>query len=71
MTIEPTQPTVKNPPEQFAGDVWPDIIASPHEAGQWMTVATVRFASGAGKGITDAEYAGPVTAAVTGSRSTR
>ncbi len=47
MIIEPTQPTVKNPPEQFAGDVWVDIIAFPHEPGQRTTVATVRFAPGA------------------------
>ncbi len=47
MNIEPTQPTVKNPPAQFAGDVWVDMIAVPHEANQRMTVAMVRFAPGA------------------------
>ncbi|MFF1572292.1 cupin domain-containing protein [Leifsonia sp. NPDC058292] len=47
MNIEPTQPTAKNPPEQFAGDVWLDVIAVPHEGDQRMTVATVRFAPGA------------------------
>lgn len=47
MNIEPTIPTSKNPPEQFAGDVWLDPIALPHEAGQRMIVATVRFAPGA------------------------
>ncbi|RFA16607.1 cupin [Subtercola boreus] len=47
MNIEPQGPTVKNPPEQFAGDVWLDVIAAPHEADQRMTVATVRFAPGA------------------------
>jgi quercetin dioxygenase-like cupin family protein len=47
MQIEPRKPTVKNPPEQFAGDVWLDTIAVPHEADQRMVVATVRFAPGA------------------------
>ncbi|WP_396599701.1 cupin domain-containing protein [Frigoribacterium sp. R86507] len=47
MNIEPATPTSKNPPEQFAGDVWLDPIAVPHEDGQHMTVATVRFAPGA------------------------
>jgi quercetin dioxygenase-like cupin family protein len=47
MHIEPVTPTVKNPPEQFAGDVWLDLIAVPHESDQRMTVATVRFAPGA------------------------
>lgn len=47
MQIEPAKPTAKNPPEQFAGDVWLDVIAAPHEADQRMTVATVRFAPGA------------------------
>lgn len=47
MQIEPQKPTVKNPPEQFAGDVWLDIIAVPHTEDQRMTVATVRFAPGA------------------------
>jgi quercetin dioxygenase-like cupin family protein len=47
MNIEPTQASVKNPPEQFAGDVWLDMIAVPHEPDQRMTVAVVRFAPGA------------------------
>lgn len=47
MHIEPEKPTVKNPPEQFAGDVWLDVIAAPHTEDQRMTVATVRFAPGA------------------------
>jgi len=47
VNIEPTEPTSKNSPEQFAGDVWLDMIAVPHEDGQHMTVATVRFAPGA------------------------
>ena len=33
MNIEPRTPTAKNPPEQFAGDVWLDLIAVPHERG--------------------------------------
>ena len=47
MNIEPAVPTTKNPAEQFAGDVWLDPIAMPHEANQTMVVATVRFAPGA------------------------
>jgi quercetin dioxygenase-like cupin family protein len=47
MNIEPKIPTTKNPPEQFAGDVWLDPIALPHEAGQRAVVAKVRFAPGA------------------------
>lgn len=47
MNIEPTKPTTKNPPEQFAGDVWVDTIAAPHHADQRMTVAIVKFAPGA------------------------
>ncbi len=47
MQIEPRTPTVKNPPEQFAGDVWVETIVSPHEDGQHATAALVRFAPGA------------------------
>ena len=47
MEIEPTKPTTKNPPEQFAGDVWLDPITAPHEKDQRMVVAKVRFAPGA------------------------
>ncbi|KNH18509.1 cupin [Arthrobacter sp. ZBG10] len=47
MNIEPSTPTAKNPPAQFAGDVWLDVIAAPHEADQRMVVATVKFAPGA------------------------
>lgn len=47
MNLEPATPTTKNPPEQFVGDVWLDMIAVPHQNGQHMTVATVRFAPGA------------------------
>lgn len=47
MNIEPTTPTVKNPPEQFVGDVWVDSIAAPHDPDQRMTVAIVKFAPGA------------------------
>ncbi len=44
MHIEPRTPTVKNPPEQFAGDVWVEPIVTPHEDGQHATAALVRFA---------------------------
>ncbi|GAA1917883.1 cupin domain-containing protein [Microbacterium aoyamense] len=47
MNIEPSAPTTKGPSERFAGDVWVDQIASPHESGQRMVVALVRFAPGA------------------------
>ena len=47
MNIEPSTAPVKNPPEQFIGDVWVDTIAAPHESDQRMVVATVRFAFGA------------------------
>ncbi|QHC57619.1 cupin domain-containing protein [Rathayibacter sp. VKM Ac-2760] len=47
MNIEPTTPSVKNPPEQFAGDVWLDTIVVPHDADQRTTMARVRFAPGA------------------------
>jgi len=39
--------TVKNPPEQFTGDVWVDPIVSPQNDDQRATVAMVRFAPGA------------------------
>lgn len=38
---------MKNPPERFAGDVWLDVLAVPHEADQRATMAKVRFAPGA------------------------
>ncbi|GAA5069277.1 (R)-mandelonitrile lyase [Nocardia callitridis] len=47
MEILPKTPTVKNPPEQFTGDVWLDPIAGPREPGQRMVVGKVRFAPGA------------------------
>lgn len=47
MEVVERRPTVKNPPEQFTGDVWLDPIASPREEGQRMIVARVRFAPGA------------------------
>ena len=47
MQIDPRQPTTKNPPERFTGDVWLDPIAHPREEGQRMVVAKVRFAPGA------------------------
>jgi quercetin dioxygenase-like cupin family protein len=47
MNIEPTAPSVKNPPEMFVGDVWLDPIVAPHDADQRTTVGLVRFAPGA------------------------
>lgn len=47
MDITPKPPTVKNPPEQFTGDVWLDMIASPQNENQRMIVAKVRFVPGA------------------------
>ena len=47
MHIRPKPPTVKNPPEQFTGDVWFDVIASPQDENQRMVVGIVRFAPGA------------------------
>jgi quercetin dioxygenase-like cupin family protein len=47
MTVQPRRPTVKNPPEWFTGDVWLDVLASPQQEGQTMTVGVVRFAPGA------------------------
>ena len=47
MQIVPKKPTVKNPPEQFTGDVWLDAIASPQQEGDRMTVVKVRFLPGA------------------------
>ncbi len=47
MQIDPHHPTVKNPPEQFTGDVWLDSITSPREENQLAVAAKVRFAPGA------------------------
>jgi quercetin dioxygenase-like cupin family protein len=47
MQIRLKPPTVKNPPEQFTGDVWFDVIASPQAEDQRMVVGLVRFAPGA------------------------
>ena len=47
MEIDLRPATVKNPPEQFTGDVWLDTIARPRAEGQRMVVARVRFAPGA------------------------
>jgi quercetin dioxygenase-like cupin family protein len=47
MHIRPKPPTVKNSPEQFTGDVWFDVIASPQDENQRMVVGIVRFAPGA------------------------
>jgi quercetin dioxygenase-like cupin family protein len=47
MRIQEKRPTVKNPPEYFTGDVWLDMIATPQDPGQRMSVGKVRFAPGA------------------------
>ena len=47
MDIRPKPPTVKNPPEQFTGNVWFDVIVSPQDETQRMVVGLVRFAPGA------------------------
>ena len=47
MQIQPKPPTVKNPPEQFTGDVWFDVIATPQDENQRMVVGLVRFAPNA------------------------
>jgi len=47
MQIRLKPPTLKNPPEQFTGDVWFDVIASPQAEDQRMVVGLVRFAPGA------------------------
>ena len=47
MDLDPRPATVKNPPEQFTGDVWMDALAAPRTAGQRMLVVKVRFAPGA------------------------
>jgi hypothetical protein len=31
MNIEPSAPTIKNPPAQFAGDVWGDFLGTPRD----------------------------------------
>ncbi len=46
MRVLDTAPTAKNPPEQFAGDVWLDVLATPQEGDQRATMAKVRFAPG-------------------------
>jgi quercetin dioxygenase-like cupin family protein len=47
MVILPKQPTTKNPPEMFTGDVYVDGIIRPQEDDQRMVVAKVRFLPGA------------------------
>ncbi|MGA1811421.1 cupin domain-containing protein [Frondihabitans sp. 4ASC-45] len=47
MHLMQKKPTVKNPPEQFTGDVYLDAIASPQDDTQRMVVAKVRFLPGA------------------------
>ncbi|MDN4472590.1 cupin domain-containing protein [Demequina zhanjiangensis] len=47
MSILKTPGTIKNPPEQFAGDVWVDMLAYPMSEAQRAVMAKVRFAPGA------------------------
>ena len=47
MKIIPKPATIKNPPEQYTGDIWLDTIAVPQEGDQRMVVGKVRFAPGA------------------------
>ena len=47
MNILPKPATVKNPPEQYTGDIWLGTIAVPQEGDQRMVVGKVRFAPGA------------------------
>ena len=47
MRVVDKKPTVKNPPEQFTGDVWLDLLATPQEGDQRQVVGLVRFAPGA------------------------
>lgn len=47
MQILPSKPTILNPDEQFPGQVWLDLIATPQTDDQRVTVAKVRFAPGA------------------------
>lgn len=47
MKIVAKTATVKNPPEQFTGDVWVDSIATPQQLVQRMVVGRARFAPGA------------------------
>ncbi|MGI5429627.1 cupin domain-containing protein [Streptomyces sp. CA-179760] len=46
MQIEPPIKTVKNPPEQFNGDAWAEMLVVPHDADQRAVLARVRFAPG-------------------------
>jgi len=47
MNILPTAPSFKNPPDQFRGEVWGDMIAVPQSGDQRAALARVRFAPGA------------------------
>ncbi|MFJ2367945.1 hypothetical protein [Microbacterium sp. NPDC087665] len=54
MNIEASVPTTKNPPEQFAGDVWLDVFL---EAGDDPEATTTWK-----EHVTDAEFDGSVGA---------
>jgi len=47
MQILPATPTILNPDEQFPGQVWLDLIATPQTSDQRTVVGKVRFAPGA------------------------
>jgi quercetin dioxygenase-like cupin family protein len=47
MEIQTKPATMKNPPEQYTGDIWLDPIVGPKTEGQRMIVGKVRFAPGA------------------------
>lgn len=45
--LQKTPTTVKNPGDQFTGDVWFDAVATPETPHQQATAGIVRFAPGA------------------------
>jgi len=47
MRTLPQPTTTKNPPEQFGGDVWLDMVVTPQDGDQRTVVGRVRFAPGA------------------------
>jgi hypothetical protein len=57
MNIEPARETIKYPPEQFAGDVWLDLIAVPHGPEQ-RAVDHLAMTTIWAEHITDDEYEG-------------
>jgi quercetin dioxygenase-like cupin family protein len=47
MNILPRTATFKNPPTQFAGDVWGDMLVAPQDGDQRASMVRVRFSPGA------------------------